>query len=149
VARLAEFLLDTPTGGGSGFDQACRKLQAGQIGSGVVIVLSDFLFKEGFEGLSRLCGNRYELYAIQMLSPQELDPPMTGDLKLIDVEDNDVAEVTISAGLVKFYKRTLAAYCNDLKNFCTRRGGQHVLANSSQSMEQLVMSYLRKRGLLR
>ena len=150
IHRLADFLLEAPEGAESSFEATCRQIESARIGSGVMIVLSDFLFKEGFElGLKRLCSPRYDLYAIQVLSPQELDPPLTGDLKLVDVEDGDMAEVTISAGLLKHYKRTLAAYCNELKDFCTKRGAQHVLANSGQSMEQFVMSYLRRRGLLR
>lgn len=149
VHRLAEFLLDAPAGGASNFDKACRQLEAGRVGSGVMIVLSDFFFKEGLEGLKRLSTPRYDLYLIQMLSPQELEPALTGDLRLLDVEDGDTAEVTISAALLKHYKRTLAAWCNEIKDFCTKRGAQHVLANSGQSMEQLVLNYLRRRGLLR
>ena len=60
---------------------------AGRIGSGVMIVLSDFLFKEGYDsGLRRLIGRQYDLYAIQVLCPQELSPDLSGELKLIDIE---------------------------------------------------------------
>ena len=34
---------------------------------------------------------------MQILSQEEIDPPMTGDLKPTDVEDGDEAEVTVSA----------------------------------------------------
>ena len=78
-----------------------------------------------------------------------MEPPLTGDLRLIDVEDGDAAEVTISTALLKFYKRSLAAYCNDVRDFCTRRGGQYILTNSDQSMEDLVLNYMRRRGLLK
>ena len=47
---------------------------------------------------------------------------VVGDLKLRDVEDDDLAEVTISQPLLKKYKQNLTAYCQDLKNHCTRRG---------------------------
>ena len=150
LPQMAEFLLGKPSEGPSNFDKACKQIVNMRSGRGIMVVLSDFMFKEGYEtGLRRLISRQYDLYAIQVLSPQELDPPLTGDLKLVDVEDGDMAEVTISAGLLKHYKRTLAAYCNELKDFCTKRGAQHVLANSGQSMEQFVMSYLRRRGLLR
>ncbi len=148
--NMAECLLTTDCDGPSNFDSACRQLAAGRIGSGVMVVLSDFLFKEGYDsGLRRLIGRQYDLYAIQVLCPQELSPEMSGELKLIDIEDADAAEITVSAALSKYYKRNLTAYCNELKDFCTRRGAVYVLANSADSVESLVLNYLRRIRLLR
>ena len=150
VRHMAEFLLNRGAAGPSNFEEACRQLIATRTGTGVMIVMSDFLFKEGFDpGLRRLAGRNYDLYVIQMLSPQELQPDVTGDLKLIDVEDGDAAEVTVSAALLKYYKRNLAAYCDELKQFCTRRGATYVLADSARPVETLVLNYLRRRGLVR
>jgi uncharacterized protein (DUF58 family) len=148
--QMAECLLTTDCDGLSNFDDTCRQLAAGRIGSGVMVVLSDFLFKEGYDsGLRRLIGRQYDLYAIQVLCPQELSPDLSGELKLIDIEDADAAEITVSAALSKYYKRNLTAYCNELKDFCTRRGAVYVLANSADSVESLVLNYLRRIRLLR
>ena len=150
LSRMAEFLLSADCDGSSRFDNACRQLVSGRIGSGIMIVLSDFLFKEGFDpGLRRLISRRYDLYAIQVLSPQELSPELTGDLKLVDIEDADTAEITISAALLKYYKRNLNAYCNEIKEFCVRRGATYVLANSADPVESLMLNYLRRIRLLR
>jgi uncharacterized protein (DUF58 family) len=148
--KMAEYLLTTDCEGLSHFDNACQQLAAGRIGSGVMIVLSDFLFKEGYDsGLRRLIGRQYDLYAIQVLCRQELTPRFTGDLKLLDIEDADAAEITISSALLKYYKRNLTAYCNELKDFCRHRGAVYVLANSADSVESLVLNYLRRIRLLR
>ena len=150
VDRIADFLLAGEGDGQTAFDKACRQLEASRIGSGVMIVLSDFLFKEGFEaGLGRLISPKYDLYAIQVLSPQELNPDLSGDLRLVDIEDGDTAEITMSAALRKVYLRNLAAWCNGLKDFCTHRGASYVRANSADPVEPLVLNYLRRRGLLR
>lgn len=150
LSAMAEFLLTADCEGPTHFDIACRQLVAGRIGSGIMIVLSDFLFKEGFDaGLRRLIGRQYDLYVIQVLSPQELAPELSGDLKLVDIEDADAAEITISSALLKYYKRNLTAYCNELKEFCTRRGAIYVLANSADSVESLTLNYLRRIRLLR
>lgn len=150
VGRMADLLLTTPFEGASDFEKACRQIAAGRIGTGIVIVLSDFLFKAGYEaGLRQLMGRQYDLYAIQVLSPQEVDPPLGGDLRLIDIEDADESEITVSAALMAHYKRNLSAYCNELGQFCTRRGGVHILATSSDSVETLVLNYLRRVRLLR
>ncbi len=150
LAQMAEFLLTSPAEGMSDFDKACRQVVGARTGTGVMVLLSDMLFKEGYQdGLRRLISRNYDLYVIQMLSPQELSPELTGDLKLLDIEDGDEAEVTISAALLKYYKRTVSAYCNELKDFCTGRGASYMLTNSGQPVEPLVLNYLRRRGLLK
>lgn len=148
--KMAECLLSSEFEGPSQFEPACRQLAAGRIGSGVMIVLSDFMFKDGYDsGLRRLISGNYDLYVVQVLSAQELKPDISGDLKLVDIEDADVAEITVNAALVKYYKRNLSAYCNELKNFCTRRGAVYMLANAADSVESLVLNYLRRIRLLR
>jgi uncharacterized protein (DUF58 family) len=146
---MAEFLLGAKAEGLSHFDKACRQWVAGRIGSGVTVVLSDFFFKEGLDaGLKRLVSDRYELFVVQMLSPQERKPELMGDLRLVDLEDADVADITVSRALLDFYKRNLAAYCNMLKDFCTRRGATYVLADSAEPVERLVLEHLRRHRLL-
>ncbi len=148
--KMAEYLLTTEFEGFSHFDNACRQLVSNRAGSGIMIVLSDFLFKEGYDsGLRRLIGRQYDLYAIQVLSREELTPGLTGDLKLLDIEDADTSEITVSSALLKYYKRNLNAFCNELKDFCRQRGAVYVLANSADSVESLVLNYLRRIRLLR
>lgn len=149
LPQMAEMLLTTECDGFSDFEKACRDASTGRIGSGITIILSDFLFKQGYEAaLRRLIGARYDLYAIQVLSPQEIDPEMAGDLKLMDIEDGDAAEITVSSALLKYYKKNLTAYCTELSDFCTHRGAVYVRANSADSVESLVLNYLRRVRLL-
>jgi uncharacterized protein (DUF58 family) len=149
LGQLAEFLLSAQPQGPTHFEKACRQLAAGRMGSGVTVVLSDFFFKEGLEsGLKRLVSDRYDLCVLQVLSPEERQPTLTGDLKLVDVEDGDVSEVTITAALLKQYQRNLAAWCGSLRDFCVRRGATYVLADSTQPVDKLVLEHLRQRRLL-
>ncbi len=149
LANMADLLLAVEPEGETQFRRAARQIALSRRGKGVAVVLSDFLMKEGYEqGLRYLMGRRYDVYVLQILSPQELDPPLAGDLRLVDVEDEDVAEVTISAALLKRYKAALESYCGGLKEFCTRRGVTHVRVSSAAAVETLVLDYLRKRGLL-
>ena len=149
VGEMAEMLLAAKAEGLSRFDKACRQWVATRVGSGVTVVMSDFLFKEGFEtGLKRLVSDRFELCVIQMLSPQERKPDLAGDLRLVDVEDADAAEVTVSRALLEHYRRNLAAYCSAIKDFCTRRGATYVLTDSAQPAERLVLEHLRRYRLL-
>jgi uncharacterized protein (DUF58 family) len=149
VNEMAELLLAAKAEGLSHFEKACRQWTATRMGSGVTVVLSDFFFKEGFEaGLKRLVSDRFELCVIQMLSPEERKPALAGDLRLVDVEDADAAEITVSRALLDHYQRNLAAYCSGIKDFCTRRGATYVLTDSAQSVERLVLDQLRRCRLL-
>ncbi len=75
---------------------------------GVCVILSDLFDKAGFEdGLRYLLAGRYDVFVVQVVSPQELDPGLKGDLKLIDLEDGDAAEVSITAPLIRQYSANL------------------------------------------
>lgn len=150
VSQVIGFLEKIPYGGVSNIAEAGKRFAIRHRGKGVVIVLSDFMDKSGYEnGLRYLVGRGYDLYAIQALSPQEIDPTLVGDLKLKDVEDEDVAEVTISKPLLDRYRANLTAYCMDLKNYCSRREITYLFTITRVPFDTLVLAYLRQQGLLR
>lgn len=150
VHDLSRWLCSLRPAGSFSFREAAERIAMTRRGKGVMLVFSDFFFKDGFEtGLKLLVGRGYDVYCIQVLSPQEVDPPLTGDLRLKDVEDGDSAEVTISAPLLKRYKANLAAYCESLREFCSRRDMTLLTVKSDTPIETLMLDYLRKRGVVR
>jgi uncharacterized protein (DUF58 family) len=147
---LARWLISQEAGGSFSFRQAAERIAMTRRGKGIMLVFSDFFFKDGFEaGLKLLSGRGYEVYCIQVLSPQEVEPPIAGDLRLKDVEDGDLAEVTISAPLLKRYKANLAAYTNHLSEFCRQRGMTAMTIKSDTPVDVLLLDYLRTRGVVR
>ena len=150
VHDMGRFVCGLEAWGGSRFDEAAKRIALTRTGKGVMVVLSDFMFKEGYEqGLRYLVGRGYDVVCIQVLSPQEVDPTIAGDLRLKDVEDGDRAEVTISAPLLKRYKANLAAYTDRLRTFCARREITLITVQSDLGIDTLVLDYLRSRGVLR
>jgi uncharacterized protein (DUF58 family) len=151
--EMGKWLLDLEAGGSSGFDEAMRSIALSRQGKGVMVIISDFLLKEGYEkGLRYLSGGGYDTYCIQALSPEEVDPGkagLAGDLRLTDLEDEDSAEVTVSAALLRRYKQNLDAYCGRLREFCIRRAIMHMTVDTGTDMDALLLDYLRKRGLLK
>lgn len=154
IHDLSRFLCSLEPAGPTDFGAAAKRIALSRRGRGVMVVLSDFFMKEGYEtGLRLLVGRGYDVLAIQVLSPQEVEPEgpsgIAGDLRLRDVEDADLAEVTISAPLLKKYKANLAAYCGGLREFCARREITCLTVRSDTPIETLLLDYLRRRGLLR
>jgi uncharacterized protein (DUF58 family) len=148
--RLTSFLEGLEPAGPSDLTRALKAFSLKASGKGVAVILSDFMDKGGYEdGLRYLIARNMDVYVIQLLSQEEIEPPMTGDLKLTDAEDGDEAEVTISAPLLKRYKETLAAYRGRLHDFCTRRGVNYLFTSNQVPFDRLVLGYLRQRGLVR
>jgi uncharacterized protein (DUF58 family) len=148
--RMLDFLDKVEPAGPSDLKRALKSFSLKASGKGVVVLLSDFMDKGGYEeALRYLVARQMDLYAIQILSHEEIDPEVVGDLKLVDVEDDDVAEITVSKALLKRYKENLAAYRAGLYEFCTRRGVTCLFTSNRVPFEQLVLTYLRQRGLVR
>jgi uncharacterized protein (DUF58 family) len=149
VGQMIEFVSELTPGGTSHFAAACKRFAIAHRQKGVLVVLSDFFIKEGFDaGLRYLAGGRYDLYCVQVLSPQEIDPSLQGDLRLKDLEDGDEAEVSITQPLLKRYKANLNAYCLSLKEYLTRHNATYLFASTTVPFDSLILNYLRERGLL-
>lgn len=149
VGQMIDFIDKLQPSGAVSFPDACKRFALANRTKGVCVVLSDFFDKSGFEaGLRYVAGGKYDLFAIQALSPQEIDPELQGDLKLRDMEDDDEAEVSITQPLIRRYKANLNAFCLSLKEYVTRRGGTYLFTSTAVPFDTLVMNYLRERGLL-
>lgn len=149
--RLMRFLDEMPPAEGTGnLRQALKTFSLQAPRRGITVIISDFMDKEGFEEpLRYLLARQMDVYAIQVLAPEEIDPEIVGDLRLIDVEDEDVAEVTVSSVLLKRYRQNLAGFRGAMQQFCTARGIAYLFTSTQEPFDRLVLNYLRKRGLLR
>jgi uncharacterized protein (DUF58 family) len=148
--RLLDFLNKLQPAGPSDLRQALRTFSLKNSGRGVVVVLSDFMDKGGYEDALRyLVARQMDVYVIQVLSQEEIDPDLTGDLKLMDVEDADAAEVTVNLPLLRRYQENLAAFRAGLHDFCVRRGVSCLFTSTDEPFDRLVLTYLRQRGLVR
>jgi uncharacterized protein (DUF58 family) len=148
--RLLDFLEKVEPAGPSDMKQALRTFSLKCSGKGIVVLLSDFMDKGGYEDALRyLVARQLDIYAIQILSQEEIEPDVVGDLKLTDVEDGDVAEITVSGPLLRRYKQNLAAYRAALHEWCSRRGVSYLFTSNQVPFDRLVLTYLRQRGLVR
>src|SRR5437868_8336448 len=148
--RTMDFLQKIEPAGPSDLKKALRNFSIKCSGKGIVILLSDFMDKGGYEDALRyLVARQLDIYLIHILSQEEVDPEIVGDLKLVDIEDEDEAEITVSAPLLKRYKQNLAAFRGGVHEFCTRRGISYLFTSNQVPFDRLVLSYLRQRGLVK
>ena len=148
--RVLDFLNKIEPAGPSNMKESLRTFSLKSSGKGVVILLSDFMDKAGYEDALRyLIARQYDIYLIHVLSHEEIEPDLMGDLKLIDVEDFDEAEVTVGGPLIKKYKQNLASYRAGLQDFCLKRGVTYLFTSNQVPFDRLVLTYLRQRGLVK
>lgn len=116
---------------------------------GQLFVISDFLQEgAGLNGLSQLRYARNQVTLVQVLSPEELDPTLAGDLKLVDVETADSRELTVTHGVVAAYRAALTALCDSLAGWANRHGCTYLQVSSSDPLDELVTATLRRSGVV-
>src|SRR5688572_19707445 len=94
LRKLLKFLEDTRPGGRTDLGAACKRFALEHPRRGVMVIISDFLDRHGYEDAVRyFIARRMDVFCLQVLAPQELEPPLAGDLKLTDVEDGEVTEI--------------------------------------------------------
>ncbi len=148
--RMSDFVQSVEPDQICNLTDAVKRFCLKNTGRGIVVLLSDLMDKGGYEpALRLLVGQQMDVFVLHVLSPEEMDPDLKGDLKLVDCEDDDEAEISVSTALLKKYKATLAAYVDQARRFCSQRGMTYLLARSDQGADVLVGQYLLERGLVR
>jgi uncharacterized protein (DUF58 family) len=148
--RVVQYLEQLQASGASNLTAAAKSFAIKHAGKGIVVVISDFLDKHGYQDALRyLLARNMDIYVIQVLSQEEVEPEVVGDLRLVDAEDEDVAEITVSAPLLKRYKDTLRAFVGGLKDWCTQRGITYIFTTNQNPFDKLILNYLRERGLVK
>ena len=117
---------------------------------GMAVLISDFYDPAGYEeGINVLRYHKYEPFVIQTIDPKEANPPLHGDLTLIDCETGEPREVTISAKLLNEYKKEHDRYCKELEEYCTSRAVPCFRTDTSVPFDELVLKIFRAGGFIK
>lgn len=118
--------------------------------AGLVLLISDLFSPPGYvEGITALAARGHEVVAIHTLSPDEVEPPLGGDLRLLDVETGDPQEVTIDGGMRALYRRRLEAWREDIRAACRARDVHYLPVKTDVPFDRVVLYELRRSGVLR
>ena len=148
--RLYEYLDSAPSSVNASLEECLKNFTLRNSGKGIVVLISDLMDKAGFESALRyLVARDLDIYLIHVLSQEEIDPEIQGDLRLVDCEDGNVTEISVSRRLLDKYRQTLAAFLQRARDFCSRRGIVYMMTGTDRPVDQLVAKYLRQRGLVK
>jgi uncharacterized protein (DUF58 family) len=117
---------------------------------GLAIVISDFLDEEGYEqGFRQLLGRGFEVFAVHVMAPEELEPRWTGDLRLVDSETAEVREISMGQTTLSRYRDAVEGFCGELEHFCTNRGIHYMRTLSTDPVDRICLHSLRRMGMIR
>jgi uncharacterized protein (DUF58 family) len=145
LARLGEL----QPSGASRLPEAVARFMAHSRKTGVVCVISDFLFAEGMETVAPLASSGHEIVLVQVLAPEEANPQLAGDLALVDSETGQSLDVSMGIHVLRRYQQRLAVLQAELKGFALRGGGQAFVYNTAQPLRDFFYQHLRAGRLLR
>jgi uncharacterized protein (DUF58 family) len=108
---------------------------------GMTVVISDFFTEETWTGaLAGLRRRRQEPLLWQLLAPDEENPTLAGDWKLVEAESEHVRELTITPSLVAEYLANLARHRSGVRRAAEGAGGRMLASLSSQGLEEQMLT---------
>lgn len=147
--NLFQYLLDVPTGGTATFGAALKRYAQGAKNVGPLLLISDLFDPTWEEGLRALLARRFDITVLHILAPEELLPSLVGDLRLRDVERGGELELTVDAAMLQRYAANLQTWQAELRQWCNARSIGYATVDSSIPIEEVVLTLLRRQGVIR
>lgn len=148
--HLFKFLESCQASGITDINQSLRSYALHGRRPGLLFLISDLLSPNGYQdGLNFLQGRGYEIGVLQLLSPDEVDPPITGDLKLVDIETGADAEITLDLPTLAQYKQRLDSWQADIASYCAQRQQHYVPITTNTPWEKIITQTLRQKGVVK
>ena len=145
---LADLSAIEPADGPTDLVAAARHAAAQLHGRGVIVLLSDLLDPGADRVIRELAATGSELIVLHVLSPDELDPPLEGDLRLVDTETGERVDITADLATIDAYKARLAAWKATFADLAARRRASYVDLASDVNLADLMFAELRRRRVL-
>jgi len=112
---------------------------------GIAVVISDLFDPHGVLGAFDLVRyRRQDLLAVHVVDPADAEPPLNGEITLVDSETRQRQDVTVTPGLLRAYREEFASYCAEIERYCTLYGFGYVRTSTDFPFEDLILQVLRQ-----
>lgn len=147
--EMLDWLTNLPADGGTDLAGTMKDFAARTTRAGLCILVSDLLSPSSYQdGFTSLLGRGHELAVIHALAPDEVNPPLAGDLRLIDSETGQGQDVTVDPSMRDLYLKRLTAWREEIGAYCAKRGIHYATVETSTPWEELILYELRKLGVV-
>ncbi len=147
MRKLFNFIENIQGGGEAPLDEAIDLMLTRHRGRGIAVVLSDF-FTHGDlrRSFNVLYSAGLEPFAIQIMSPTELDPELTGDLRMVDSETQQLLDVSAAGDLIGLYHEYRENFTRNLEQIARQRSGRFLAISSGDDIRHILLDVLRRQG---
>jgi hypothetical protein len=90
-----------------------------------------------------------DVIVLHVVSPEEIDPRVSGELELVDAETNEALEIGVSMDTLAAYRARFAAWLADREADASQRGMRYVRVRTDRGLASVVLDDLRRTGVLR
>jgi uncharacterized protein (DUF58 family) len=149
VVPLFSFLTDLQPGSATRFAAVCKRYAQTARNPGPLLLCSDLMDAEWQAGLQALLSRRFEITVLHLLAPQEINPQLEGDVRLLDAEGGPPVDLTADLDLIRRYQRNLEQWRDEIGEYCNARSITYLPIETSFPIEDLLLNMLRRRGIIR
>lgn len=150
LTRLFRFLDKLEPGGETDLNRSMRDYSILPRRAGLVILISDLFANDGYEvGLRQLMGRGHEAAVIQVLAPDELDPPLAGDIELVDIETNQTQDVSLDGSLRERFRVRARAWLQSIQDDCRKHGVRYLDVITDQAWDHILLLEMRRAGFVK
>ena len=120
-------------------------------GDGMSIIISDFLTDNDYENaINHMADKKRDVFCIQVLSPDELNPKIRGKVHLYDSENVEKTyRKNIKKDVMRAYREALESVTSRIENVCASRGASYLLASSEDQIGEIFFGKLVEREVLK
>jgi uncharacterized protein (DUF58 family) len=149
LVRLLQFLDGQKASGVTQLNQSLKTYTLAARRPGLAILITDLLSPDGYmEGVNHLLGQGYDVMLLHLFSPDEKDPPLSGDLRLLDIETGRNIEVSLNAGMREMYIQRVHVWRSDIEKECRSHGVRYMAITTDNTWDKVVLFEMRKAGLV-
>ena len=116
--------------------------------TGPLVLITDLLDPNWEAALRQVLAAGCELRLIHVLSPEELDPQLDGDFRLVDDETGAALDLSADPASLADYGERLARWQAGVAAWCRARGAVYVAVGSDVDVEDVVLGVLREAGVV-
>ncbi len=149
IFGLLDFLTAFRADGRTDLRAAMRNYVSRVRRPGLIVLISDFYgLGHAQAAIDQLRFFKHQIYVIQIAAPWELDPPIRGDLRLVDTESSEHDDLTITDSMLRRYRQSFDRFSSDLRRYSMRHSIGYSLARTDKAFDDFVLNVLQRGGLV-
>jgi uncharacterized protein (DUF58 family) len=146
-SKLLDQLTAIEFAGGAGLAEAARALGSRSRAPANLLVVTDALEPlESLAPLTALSERRTAITFVQVLAPDELDPPQGGEAALFGLEEGETLWVGLDASIIAAYRAELSRHIEAVEGIAQRHGWVFAVTDSASDLRDLMLGKLLPAG---